>query len=456
MSDQHSTTVQGSGGAANSKDKPLRRGVAQTLHVLAGRLDPAGTKGTQAGQSGQPGNAGQNGVNGRGSQRPWRVVIPVLCGLGILVALIYVTQVPGQARWTAFGTAVAVAGAAALVGGIIGFLFGIPLTSQTGAQGDAGSGSGTFKPNTNLEQVSDWLTKIIIGVGLVQIGHALPALSKLAKSLKSPLGDLPSSSAFGLGLTIYFALLGFLFLYLWSREVLPGELSEGLIGVIQKQLDSRDSDRTNALNLVNRQLNEVKGGTAPSLAELSQAMTAAPDSTRILVFNQAEQIRKTLAMQIREDLGQATRKQSRDNPVLQAHRQAMQAVIPVYQALIAADTNKQYHRNHGSLGWAYKDRADPADTDKLTWEQAITELSTAITMRGSGPGTGWRLYEANRAVCNIQLYNELADDAARAGLATQIAADIAAAMADPAARKMVDPNSDTVDPDVKNWSPPGP
>jgi len=75
-----------------------------------------------------------------------------------------------------------------------------------------------------LEQVSDWLTKIIVGVGLVQIGHIVPALSKLAESMKAPLGGQPSSAAFGLGLAITEALLGFFYFYFWSRELLPLEL----------------------------------------------------------------------------------------------------------------------------------------------------------------------------------------------------------------------------------------
>jgi hypothetical protein len=459
VSNQPGTNGQHRSGGGSGTDKPLRRWLAQALRSLAGRLDRAGRQDGQAAQTGhasQPGGVTQDGRDGRSSQRRWRVFIPLLCGLGILVALVYAAQVPGGARWTAFGTAAAVAGAAGLVGGVIGFLFGIPLTPQAAGHGDDRSGSGSFKPNTNLEQVSDWLTKIIIGVGLVQIGHALPALSKLATSLKGPLGGLPSSSAFGLGLVIYFALLGFLLLYLWSREVLPGELAEGLVGVIQKQLDSRDSDRSSALSLCNRQLNSAKGGTAPSPAELCQAVAAAPDSTRILIFNQAEQIRKTLSMQIREDLGGHIRKQPDGSPALKAHQQTMRSVIPIYQALIAADTSNQYHRNHGSLGWTYKDCAGPADTDRPTWEQAIRELTTAITIRGAGPGTGWRLYEANRAVCNIQIYHETADAEAKAGLAAQIAADLAEARADLAARPMVDATSATADPDIKNWTPPPP
>jgi len=135
----------------------------------------------------------------------WVYSIPSLGGLGVLVTLIYVSQVGGGKRWSVFGTAMVFAGAAALVGGVVGFLFGIPLTSKQRAAGADGS---QYETNTNLEQVSDWLTKIIVGVGLVQLGRALPALTRLATSLNDPLGGTPYGGAFGLGLTIFYALLG--------------------------------------------------------------------------------------------------------------------------------------------------------------------------------------------------------------------------------------------------------
>lgn len=400
-------------------------------------------------QQGQGGQASQNQAD-PGDRRRWVIVIPVLCAIGVIIALIYITQVSSALRWSAFGTALAVAAASTLVGGIVGFLFGIPLTNQKTGQNSGESADGTLKANTGLEQVSDWLTKIIVGVGLVQLGHALPALGRLAKSLKDPLGDTASSSAFGLGLTIYFAVLGFLFGYLWSREILPGEFAEGLAGVIKKQLDASDSQRSNALSVVNQQLNSVKSGTAPSPAELTQAVAAAPDSTRILIFNQAEELRKKLASQIRLDLGDGPRQAKLNDPTVKADQQTLKPVIPVFQALIAADTANQYHRNHGSLGWALKDTAGPVDSDAATWRQAITELTTAISIRGTLPGTGWRLYEANRAVCNIQLY-ETADDAAKATLTAQIWADLDQAEADAHAKPMVDQDSPIVDPDIKQW-----
>ncbi|WP_421439511.1 tetratricopeptide repeat protein [Agrobacterium tumefaciens] len=78
-----------------------------------------------------------------------------------------------------------VAVAAASLGGVLGFLFGIPrLLQKYAASGDdgaleAGAKRETdpfFMTNTSLEEVSDWLTKIIIGIGLVQFNNIIEYL----------------------------------------------------------------------------------------------------------------------------------------------------------------------------------------------------------------------------------------------------------------------------------------
>lgn len=152
----------------------------------------------------------------------WEWAIPVVAFLGIGGSLIYVSQVPSAVRWTVFATALGIAAAAFLTGGVVGLLFGIPRTVQSSAPSTVDK---QYEGNTNLEQVSDWLTKIIVGVGLVQIGRVLPALAKLGENLKVPLGGQPSSAAFGLALTISYTLLGFLLFYLWSRTGFHEELS---------------------------------------------------------------------------------------------------------------------------------------------------------------------------------------------------------------------------------------
>lgn len=125
--------------------------------------------------------------------------------------------------------------------GIVGFLFGIPQP----AQGSATS-TGNMLPhgNTNLYQVSDWLTKIIVDVGLVEIGRSLPVLTKLAESMKAPLGGQASSAAYGIALTITYAMLGFFYLYLWSHTLFPPESTPD--SSVEQKLDLHDSDRSAA------------------------------------------------------------------------------------------------------------------------------------------------------------------------------------------------------------------
>jgi hypothetical protein len=169
----------------------------------------------------------------------WLWTIPLLGTLGIGVILVYTSQLPSGVRWSVFGTALAIGSSAYFTGGIVGFLFGVPRTVQGTT---LSKGITQYRGNTNLEQVSDWLTKIIVGIGLVQIGHIVPALSKFAESMKAPLGGLPSSGAFGLGLAISYALLGFFYFYFWSRSIFVGEL--GTFNAPQQPDGMNESEQT--------------------------------------------------------------------------------------------------------------------------------------------------------------------------------------------------------------------
>ena len=308
----------------------------------------------------------------------WFWVVVVLCVIGVGSTLIYTSQVPNGVRWSVFGTVLALSAAAFLMGGVLGFLFGIPHTARDSA---SSASEAQYRGNTNLEQVSDWLTKIIVGVGLVQIGRALPALSKLASDLKAPLGGQASSAAFGLGTAISYALLGFFFVYLWSRVVFTLQLNRE---AIMQLLDKRDSDRLAALMLVARQLYSLKGGLPPTQDELNMAVANVIDATRLEIFELADKVRKDNWLE------------DKDKPV-------MELSIPVFLALIAAEDKKQLHRTHGSLGWALKDKEYP------DWRKAIEELTKAITIRQGEGVAGWRLYEANRALCGIKLIDDLRD-----------------------------------------------
>jgi hypothetical protein len=70
--------------------------------------------------------------------------------------------------------------------------------------------------NTNLEEISDWLTKIIVGVSLVELQKVQTMLQGSAGFIAQSLGG-PSQTSFAYGLMIYFSVSGFLGSYLLTR-----------------------------------------------------------------------------------------------------------------------------------------------------------------------------------------------------------------------------------------------
>lgn len=128
------------------------------------------------------------------------------------------------------GTMVAVAFAS--VGSLVGFLFGIPRTLQTAsglpasnesAGKDAGKSGGGDEyhqsVNTNLEQISDWLTKILVGVGLTQLQHIPEKLENMAWYFKSGLGG---NASIALVIILNAMVFGFFAGYLLTRLFLAG------------------------------------------------------------------------------------------------------------------------------------------------------------------------------------------------------------------------------------------
>ena len=106
------------------------------------------------------------------------------------------------------------------------------LTQQQ-SRNQAQSGSGTASTtamtklhgssttvNTNLEQISDWLTKIIVGVTLVQADTVLQKLHRIAEVIAGCVGALPKleeTLPFAYAILIYFSVLGFFGSYLLTR-----------------------------------------------------------------------------------------------------------------------------------------------------------------------------------------------------------------------------------------------
>jgi CheY-like chemotaxis protein len=131
------------------------------------------------------------------------------------------------------GAGIALCGGAFALGAVIGFLFGIPRRLQESAapvSADSNDGAAVagvpYAGNTSLEQISDWLTKIIVGVGLTQLMNVPDALGTLGEVLGPALGGFPGSATFGTLEFLYFGVGGFFTAYLWTRLRLTSLLVE--------------------------------------------------------------------------------------------------------------------------------------------------------------------------------------------------------------------------------------
>jgi len=194
-------------------------------------------------------------------QRGVMIVAVVLLVSMIVVAILLATAThDGGAGVTSF----VLFAAAAAIGAALGFLFGLPRARVADLAGD---GTGTapspepvtkastyYLTNSNLIKVSDWLTTIVIGLGLVNLGKVVPAVRAMGHSLEAPLGSAPYSGAVGVGVLIVGLLAGFILDYLWTsirvRELLEEaerqnqqpvpELRDQTVAEARERADTKD------------------------------------------------------------------------------------------------------------------------------------------------------------------------------------------------------------------------
>ena len=325
-------------------------------------------------------------------------ILGAVMGLGFLLVLLLAIDTPSLAAFLRrFGVSALVAGACAFVGALVGFIFGIPRTLQglmpAGAgQAQEGEGSDSsrkstqpaaFQHNTNLEDISDWLTKILVGVGLTQLTTLPERLWSLAETIAPGLGSGEHAQILALATIVFYLAAGFLFSYLWTRLYFKGALAQAdaldLARRVEEsvsQLQAQSSKDALALSLVGQHLNPVADSPEVDVTELKTAVAQASSAAKTTIYQQAWETR--------------SRWWRDDKP-------RMERTIPVLEALIEGDLRNEFHANHGQLGWALKDKEEP------DWARAERELSTAIAIRGDWRESGWLFYEANRAVCRIMM-----------------------------------------------------
>jgi hypothetical protein len=341
--------------------------------------------------------------------------------------------------------ALSIALAALIVGIFLGFLFGIPRTlsspsaqQRPGGGGKTESGDGSvivgggsdgsdsaigggpnFGVNTNLEQISDWLTKIMVGVGLTQIGK-LPAATKvLADALRPGFGDFAGAGTLGVLIVVFFSVCGFLIGYLWTRIYLTKEFVNTEVAVATSRLAAKVSTMESAnvrvaaqlstveaqpdkdaiaLNMVQKQLEPTKGDGPSDQESLDKALTEGSPALKVQVFYLARKLRKEAKDTDRE-------------------QKVALRVIPIFQALSACDVTNRYHRTHAQLAYALLDQ------ENSDIAGAIAEIGKAIAIRDDHRATGYWNYEVFRALCRMRLMEKEPTEQGRALRKTQIVAD---------------------------------
>lgn len=134
--------------------------------------------------------------------------------MGVIVICLYALAQGTKNFLSILSISAIIALTSAIVGAFIGFIFGIPRTPPSKDTENIGA-------NTNLEEISDWITKIIVGVSLVQLNQLSGGILNIGKILSSGMNDEPSAFVFSVSTMIFYFVGGFFLGYLWSRFYLP-------------------------------------------------------------------------------------------------------------------------------------------------------------------------------------------------------------------------------------------
>ncbi len=314
-------------------------------------------------------------------------------GLISLLALITWAGARGSpgAFFSSTGLALFLLGGSALVGGVLGLLFGIPKsvsdpTSGGNALHPAATGLAPASPpsmtaqasdtshavqsptsfgstsittnagalsarayavNTNLEQISDWLTKIIVGVSLVE----LPSIRKQFGDLAIFFGDGfsvcsgncvdKSAPVIAAVIIVYGISAGFLAGYLFTRMFLPGAFIRADNEALRQrntELETKISEQRNAVRATLRMQGEIynnlyrynEGGFRVAITELNELLKSDGSNPALWVYLAAAhgQAHKWEREHMPESVDKSR--------VLKEHRDA--ALLAVKKALLISDT----------------------------------------------------------------------------------------------------------------------
>jgi hypothetical protein len=193
-----------------------------------------------------------NAASGDRADIQYKVFAACAFGFALVITIAYgcSAAAPGHALRAAL--AAALSGLAAFAcGGFVGFLFALPKTlAAEAANGNATASrlkDRSWQANTSLEQISDWLTKILLGIGLTQLTQLPEQIQSTGEYVADAIG--PDAAAMvGSTIVVVFAIAGFVIANLVTRFDL-GKAIDREDGVLEnlKNLVASDPDDRRAV-----------------------------------------------------------------------------------------------------------------------------------------------------------------------------------------------------------------
>jgi FtsH-binding integral membrane protein len=224
---------------------------------------------------------------------------------GLFVIAVAAVTIPDISGWRFFAVGALAGLAAAAAGGALGLLFGLPISNQVvvvaqpnaareeGAREAAAPRPEWFRDNTSMEQIADWLTKIIVGLTLTQWASFQSGFDRIAAAVtaammppapaaQSPAAVLDMSKVPGGLIFAAYVILGFLLVYIWARIYLSSEFASARVAQHERQRESdpefikraRDQDGVP----VKRDNADVPALAEQAVAEAEKSQTARTES----------------------------------------------------------------------------------------------------------------------------------------------------------------------------------
>jgi len=116
------------------------------------------------------------------------------------------------------------------IGALVGFLFGVPRyrTERDGGSPEEDDtrarearNEPRYIPNTNLEQISDWLTKLVVGATLVSLGKIPELMAQFGRYF----AVMPADQPVAVSTAVYFGILGFFVAFFYAGLYLTETLN---------------------------------------------------------------------------------------------------------------------------------------------------------------------------------------------------------------------------------------